>query len=448
MNPAIKTRFDGYTDIENIRKRVTLHPDPVEGLEALQPRLAAEKFAEKIMEIYLPNEFSLQFIQEMINLANLHSFKTFSSAAGYSEKVFTPADTEVFPICLNGLAGVGKSQTIVALLRALPPPIEFACDLFQGTIDLTSYWYASARGKASGKQLLLDFVIGGEHDGRGGHLKKLLVQSRQIASRDGVSIVALDETQHINTGQGASKVTDILLTMAGIGPPMIYVSNFSLIHKLFRRNSEDKQRLLSEPRIMLPDTPESQDWHDYVKECMRVSGGRIKASTDEFAAELYRSTFGIKRLAMFLLKAAYIECRTAGRKQIEVDDLFRAYRSSGYTSNARDVEELQLQMINQGSKRARLDLVCPFDLPAEYKSNVVSFTRAERDKRVQARAFDSSTTPAERSVLNKILVPEEKATARKNRRSPVPKATDEDLVRAFHQYMDSQPGPQTPKKPR
>lgn len=446
MNAAIVARFDGYRDIENIRKRVTVRPDPVEGLEGLEPWIAAENFAEKIKEIYLPNEFSLHFIQEMINLANLHSLKTFNSAAGYAAKVFTPPDTEVFPICLTGLAGVGKSQTITALLRAMPPPMEFACDLFQGTIDLTSYWYASARGKASGKQLLLDFVFGGEHEGRGGNLKKLLVQSRQIASRDGVSLVALDETQHINTGLGASKVTDILLTMAGIGPPMIYISNYSLIHKLFRRNSEDKQRLLSEPQIMLPDTPKSQDWHDYVHECMRVSGGRIKASTNEFAAELYRSTFGIKRLAMLLLKAAYIECRTAGRKQIEVDDLSRAYRSSAYTSNACDVEELQLQMINQGSRRARLDLVCPFDLPVEYKSNVVSFVRSDRDKCVQARAFDSSTTPAERAVLNQIISPVEKVAAKKPRRSPVSKATDEDLMRAFHEYMDSQPGSPGPKK--
>lgn len=448
MNAAIETRFDGYMDIESIRKRVTVRPAPVEGLESFEPWFAAEKLGEKIKEIYLPSEFSLHFIQEMISRADLHSLKTFSSAAGYAEKVFTPPDTEVFPVCLNGLAGVGKSQTIAALLRALPPPLEFSCDLFQGTINLASYWYASARGKASGKQLLLDFVIGGEHDGRRGNLKKLLVQGRQIANRDGVPLVILDETQHINTGSGASKVTDILLTMGGIGPPMIYVSNYSLLHKLFQRNSEDKQRLLSEPRIMLPDTPKSQDWLDYVKECVRVSDGRIKASKDEFAAELYRSTFGIKRLAMLLLKAAYIECRTAGRKQIEVDDLFRAYRSSAYTSNARDVEELQLQMINQGSKRARLDLVCPFDLPAEYKSNVVSFVRSDRDKRVQTRAFDSSTTAAERSVLNQIMTSEEKAAAKKPRRAPVPKATDEDLMRAFHQYMESQPGSTRPMKPK
>lgn len=448
MNAAIETRFDGFMDIESIRKRVTVRPEPVKGLEALHPWVAAEKLAQKIDEIYLPNEFSLHFIEEMINLANLHSLKTFRNAAEYAAKVFTPSDSEVFAICLNGLAGVGKSQTIAALLRALPPPMQFACDLFQGTIDLSSYWYASARDKASGKQLLLDFVIGGEHDGRGGNQKKLLTQSRRIASRDGVPLVVLDETQHINTGQGASRVTDILLTVASIGPPAIYVSNFSLVHRLFKRNSEDKQRLLSEPRIMLPDTPDSQDWRDYVNECVRVSDGRIRASMDEFAAELYRSTFGIKRLAMLLLKAAYIECRTAGRKQIEVPDLIRAYRSSGYTSNARDVEELQLQLINQGSKRARLDLVCPFDLPVEYKSNVVSFVRSDRDKRVQARAFDSSTTPAERSVLHQIISPEEKVAAKKPRCAPVPKSTDEDLTRAFHQYIESHPEPAGPKKPK
>ncbi len=439
MNLSIQKRFDGYTDLEGIRQRITVRPDPIEGLEPLQPWVAAEKFAEKLREIYIPNQFSLHFIQEMINLAQLHSLNTFSSEEAYNRKVMNPPDTEVFPICLNGLAGVGKSQTIAALMRAMPPPITFACDLFQGTVELTSFWYASARGKASGKQLLLDFVTGGDHDGRGGNLKKLLVQSKKISNRDGVSLVVLDETQHINTGMGASNVTDILLTVAAIGTPMLYVSNYSLIHKLFKRSSEDKQRLLSEPRVMLPDEPKSQDWFDYVKECVRVSGGLIKEFSDEFAAELYRSTFGIKRLAMLLLKAAYIECRTAGRKQIEVEDLFKAYRSSAYTSNALDVEDLQLLLINNGSKRVRLDLICPFDLPVQYKSNVVSFVSGDRDKRVQTRAFDSSTTAVERSVLNQIIAPEEKTAVKKPRRPPASKATSDELMQAFHQYMLEQP---------
>lgn len=446
MNKTIETRFDGYMDIESIRRRVIIRPEPVKGLELLQPWIAAEQLAEKLREIYLPNEFSLSFIQEMIHLAYLHNLKIFSSPAGYAARIFNPPEAEVYPICLTGLAGVGKSQTIAALRRALPPPTDLACDLYQGTVELTSVWYASARGKAGGKQLLLDFVHGSGHDGRRSNLAKLLVECRRRTNRDGVSMVVLEETQHINTGMAASKVTDILLTMAAIGPPMIFVSNYSLVHKLLRRNSEDKQRLLSEPRIMLPEDPKSQDWADYINECIRVSGCREKGGEEEFAAELYRSTFGIKRLAVQLLKLAYIECRTAGRNRIELEDLHKAYRSSGYTSNAQEVEELQLQVIYRGSSRSHLDLRCPFDLPVEFKSNVVSFTRTDRDQRVQARAFDSSTTGVERSVLKHITVPEEKTPAKSPRRSPVLKATDEDLTRSFHQYMESLSPSSSPKK--
>lgn len=105
-----------------------------------------------------------------------------------------------------------------------------------------------------------------------------------------------------------------------------------------------------------------------------------------------------------------------------------------------------MQVIYRGSSRAHLDLRCPFDLPAEFKSNVVSFTRADRDQRVQARVFDSSTTEVESSVLKHITVPEEKTPAKSPRRSPVAKATDEDLTRSFHHYMESLSPSSGPKK--
>lgn len=69
---------------------------------------------------------------------------------------------------------------------------------------------------------------------------ELLSECRRRANRDGVSLVILDEMQYIQKGLGAAKVTDILLNMAGIGPPMIYVCNYSLGHKLFERNNEDQ----------------------------------------------------------------------------------------------------------------------------------------------------------------------------------------------------------------
>lgn len=450
MNQSVESRFDGCLDAEKLRGLITVRPEPVGCLSAMDSVIAAETLAEALMKIFLPNQFSLDFIKEMAGRASLHSSKLFATESEYVSKIYNPPEVEVSPICLTGLAGVGKSQTIAALRKVLPPPMDFTCDHYHGSIKLISHWYASARGKAGGKQLLIDFVFGSGESGGRWNLSKLLVESRRRANRDGISLVLLEEIQYITTGLGASKVTDILLTMAAIGPPMIFVSNYSLVHKLLRRNSEDKQRLLSEPRIMLPDEPESQDWKDYVGECIRVSGGQIQIDIEDLAAELYRSTFGIKRLAVQLLKLAYIECRNGGREYVTLSDISRAYRSSAYSSNSRDVEELQLQALQGRSTSSHLDLRCPFDLPIEMKSNVVKFARADRDNRVIAKVFDSALTENERSVMKDIdLIPGDVARPLKPVRRPtVLKATDEESNRAFQDYIDSMSLPSKPQKPR
>lgn len=450
MNKLISDRFNGCMDIKEIRERITVRPEPVGLLSAIDPLIGAESLADKLMQIYLPNEFSLNFIKEMAGRASLHSNKIFSSEVEYISKIYNPPEVEVLPVCLTGLAGVGKSQTVAALRKVMPPPMDFYCDHYEGALELISYWYASARGKAGGKQLLIDFVLGREESGRGWNLAKLLVECRRRANRDGVSLVMLEETQHINTGLGAAKITDILLTLAAIGPPVIFVSNYSLVHKLLRRNSEDKQRLLSEPRIMLPDHPEGQDWKDYVSECIRVSSGHIQIGIDDLADELYRSTFGIKRLAVQVLKLAYVECRKAGRESVTLADVSQAYRSSAYSSNSKEVEELQLQAIHSRTTGTRLDLRCPFDLPADINSKVVKFARAERDSRVNAKVFDSALNEKERSAkqhldlsLGDVSLPTKPA-----RRPPAPKMSDEEMARAFHELVDSIKPLSKPKKPK
>lgn len=65
MNRIIEARFEGFMDIESIRQRVIVRPESVVDLEALHPLVAAKIFWERLKEIYLPNDFSLSFIQEM-----------------------------------------------------------------------------------------------------------------------------------------------------------------------------------------------------------------------------------------------------------------------------------------------------------------------------------------------------------------------------------------------
>lgn len=446
MNDVIEKRFGNNLEVECIRRIVTVRPEPVSLLEHIQPAIGAEMLADVWKRIYLPNQFSLKFIAEMVGRARLHFDDIFSDEIENRARVYTPPQVEVTPVCLTGLAGVGKSCLLKALCKVMPEPAEFYSDHFAGQVTLVSYWYASAREKISGKSLLSEFVFS---DAKilSGHQRKFLEEARRRAARDGVSLVLLDETQYINTGLGVAKITDILLTLASIGPPAIYVCNYSLVHKLFGRNSEDKQRLLSQPRIMLPDLPGSKDWTDYVDECVRVSGGAVRPGLADFAAELYRCTFGIKRLAVQLLKQAYIECRSDRRHWVELRDLSSAYRSAAYTSNASEVEELQTQALGSRQSKLRLDLKCPFELPAAYRTNVLEFARAEREQRVIAKVFDSSLTESERSAKKHLEEATEIVVKKPSRRPAAKALSKDDEAKAFFDRLDLVTQSGTPKKP-
>lgn len=449
MNTLTDTRFSDCLDSEKIRTKVTVRPEPVSGLESLDPLIAAELLESTLKQIFIPNQFSLAFIKEMVGRASLHSQQLFSSEAQYSARVFNPPEVEVSPLCLTGLAGIGKSQTIAALRKVLPQPTELSCDLYQGTVPLLSHWYASARGKASGKVLLENFVFGDNPKLRMSTVAILLKESRRAANKHGVSLTILEEMQHISTGSGAAMVTDILLTMAAIGPPMVFVCNYSLAHKLLKRNSEDTQRLLAAPRLMLPEEPNSQDWIDYIAECLRVSNGYISADIVELAKEVYRCTFGIKRLVTLLLKLAYVECRSAGRQSVNVIDILNAYRSTTYTVSAGQVEELQYLAIGGRPKKAQLHLVCPFDVPEPMKSNVVKFTRDDRHQRVISKVFDSALTEHERAAQKSVdvLVQTDHQLSKKHRSTSLIHLSAEDQASAFFEYIDMV-APPKPTKPK
>lgn len=434
MAALLHDRFSSALDNEFVRKAVTVKPDPVSALVNAEPWMAAQALADALMQSFIPNQFSLDFIHEMVSRAFMHHRYVFSNVAAHQAKIYTPPATEVAPICLTGLAGLGKSRTIEALKKVMPPTFEFRSAYFDGVLNLESYWYATAGGKESGKSLLLWYLFGNS-DRKSGNFDRLLLECRRRAYRDIVSLLLLDETQQITLGSGTAKIVTILMTLIRIGPPAVFVSNFSLGHKLFKRNSEDTQRLLTEPRIMLPDELGSSDWKAYVDECLRVSGGHIRTRGRDFAAELHRYTFGIKRLAVNLLKQAYIESRKSGRAWIDMDDLGSAYGSSEYSTNAEDVKALnKLALGDLRLQTSRSDLWCPFKLPPAYASRAEQSVIAERDRQVAERIFDSAMNAVERAAKEHIVMPGDKRSNKSSRRPPAAKLSEEEQKKLFFEY--------------
>ncbi|PMX28915.1 transposase [Pseudomonas sp. MPR-R2A7] len=431
MIERLRTRFDGLIDIEHIRKKVTVRPKPVGDIDRLPPMLAAHILDMSLRQIYLPNQFSLELIAELVGKAAVHSAIRSETEQTFVKGMYYPITAETFPICLTGLAGVGKSATIEALLRAMPGPTEFKLNHYMKPQTAESYWYASAKGKASGKQLLTDF-LGIEATTRE-NTAILRLRAQQQAHQRGISLAILEEMQHLTPGKGAALTTDILLTMSGLGLPMVYVSNFSLGHKLLKRNQEDTQRLVAEPRIMWPDALESKIWAEFIDECITVSDGRIRANPKDFSYEIYRGSYGLKRAAIHLMVQAYIQARSSNRAWVEIEDVQRAYASSSYYSYRVDVEELERIAIQKNSKRD--DLNCPFGSPI--RSNVVQFVRKERDHRVAQAAFKGALTAEEREAHKSLkLDTDMKAqNPKRPKRPPLKKPTNDDLGNAFNDYF-------------
>lgn len=433
MISLMTSRFNGLTNMDYLREKITIRPEPVSELDSIEPNLAAELFGGVLKEIFVPNKFTLEFIAEVVGRAAAHSAKNFDTERRYVNRMYYPQSGEVFPICLTGLAGVGKTETINALRRVMPGPVEIEVGHYQQPHAVYSHWYASARGKASGKQLLMNFL--GHEGSTRENVAILLHRCQQRANQNGISLAVLEEMQHVNTGQGAAKVTDLLLTMSGLNIPMVFVSNYSLIHKLLRRNSEDRQRLLSEPRVMLPDEPDSKPWSDYISECIAASNGRIRANVEDLAKEVYRGSFGIKRLAVQLLKLSYLEARNSNRMWIGLEDVHRAYISSSYFSHRDDVEELERQAI-QKNKASRLDLRCPFGIPI--RSNVIQFARKDRDNRAAQAVFEGALTATERETHKNLKLGSDASppSTKRPKRTSIEKPTDESLLDAFNEIFD------------
>jgi hypothetical protein len=445
MTNIFSTRFLGPRTEDEIRRLVTVRPDPITGLENERPAMAASRLTNALKGLYLPNQFSLDFIMENIDRAHSFSAESFPTDQHYQINLYNPPTIETFPMCLTGPAGVGKSQTLSALMKAMPGPTAYNSSHYLEAHTLISHWYASGQDKASSRQLLMGLLDSDAVEDRT-NTSQLLSSCRRRAYRDGVSLVVLDEMQHHTTGGGVVRVTEILLMMAKLGIPMIYAANYSLGHKLLLRNVEDKQRLLSEPRVMLPDPPGSAAWEEYVRECIRVSGQRFAADPDALAHELYRCTYGIKRLAVHLLKAAYLEARAGKRHKIRLEDINQAYLSTSYSTNRKDIEDSFRLDLQKSRPRFRPDLRCPFDIPVQ--SNVILFARERRDERVNEQIFLSSLTEVERNnfeLLHPQGSPSNPAIKPKAERKPsLPKQTREGLESAYSRLLAETKSP----KPR
>lgn len=390
------THLKGLNSGKTLRKLTTNFADPQLGLHHHPTTVAREKLKSAWSSIYIPDPLEIEIMLEMVQMALAHAeewypdAKTFLSNI-YTEKVEIPS---AVPCCLMGLSGVGKSALREALRRAFAPPKKLiVASEDHGEFPWHPIRFASARFARTLKEILFA-LLGGEYP----HTN--IVKGTGIRLyQSGACLNVLDEMQFLTTGlTSRAMVSNVLLTIAGLGIPMLYICNYSLVHKLLKTPNEIRQILLPRLRLLSPSLPHSDEWVSYLQALQSSAPEIFDFDLVAHKIPLWNLTAGLKRNLQGLLQEAYIYARGRQAKKISWAMIDPVYRSDQYFSARNEISAL-ISYAASG-KRISSDLICPFDAEVDgaYKSTLSLGQRANFHIAVN----NAVLTNEEKIALNRI----------------------------------------------
>lgn len=461
-NPWV-ARFLTSADIDVIREKVRLTPPPLANLSGMPSAMAEGILRDALQSIYVPTKNGCEVLLTLVGTAAAHCQLKYPDYKSFRAQVHNPEsfDENYMPqvFFLTGPGGCGKTQLLAALGRLFMPASTVDVGHGLPPLPLRSHWHvrvATNMTLASMLQPLLEIGMSMEKRGsaflqewmderplRTWH-KKLKERCRYILFRDGVGILTTDEFQFMTQSDNANALlTKTLLFLCELGLPLVFIGNYSLGHRLNRRRQEEKQRLLANPIIYLPEDPDDSDWIEYLQECVRVAGSWLDIDPHRDAEPLHRYSAGLKRLVVTLLEFSYRMLRKEDKKKVGIEDIRRVYLSSEFSSQRADVEAMAVGAITGVYERS--DLQCPFELPKAAQAAAAERMQKQRDADIAKASIEASLNPKEREGLRiareRVQVSDMQPKSAKVLKMPRRgKRTAEDLLSAQKAFREATSG--------
>lgn len=386
-------RFIPLLNRDEIRRKVEVHPRLFADYEQMSLVEATKGLENRFKEAFFASNQCVDILYEWIGLAlehcrqHYHDQKEFSGVV-HSKEV--PLPEFAFPMCLTGVAGAGKSQLLKALGRLMPMRSSIT-GIDNTKFVLESHRVLTVKVKGSATVILESLT------GQNGGISELTNVARKQAYRDGWAFLGIDEFQFITQSDRANtKLMQVLMSVCYLGIPVAYAANFSMLHKLLRRNQEDRQRLLGNVWGLFPEAPTSKDWVTMLEWHKRIAPDVFVFDAMTDAQAIHQLTGGINRAENKLLEVAFRRALESGRA-VGLRELEIAYKSRDYAVYRTDIEILSKLPISAALQKTHKDLWCPFDIKPRFDSEEVFSVR--RQERVGEAAIEASLNAAERNAL-------------------------------------------------
>ena len=384
--------FDVLQNEEILKERAKQTVPSLDGLAALPLEQACMQLDKALRTVFYPTAQCVSILKRLIGVAHAHCMTVYPDSKTFLAGVYSlkpPLPEFALPICLTGLAGVGKTE----LLRAFRRVLDTYCNVMfdrEHPFPISRTWQVTVLARSTPKDVLRTLCQSE------GSPSALVEKCRKLAYRDSVSLLMADEFQFATGSESANaRVSQMLLSLGYIGVPFVFAANYSLIRRLQRRPGEEQQRLLSSPIILCPDSPNSADWQNTLETQRDIAPDYFIFDPVQDAVTLHAYTAGRKRAMAHLLLLAFRSEYPKGGK-VDCQALRRAYHSTEYGGYREETELLVAQFIQKRQAPDRKDLWCPFPLEADASVEFLNASIAAREARIAEAEITAALTQAER----------------------------------------------------
>jgi hypothetical protein len=408
-------RFKTLLDRSAIKQRATVAAVRLANLSGESPERAKDLLRAALEAVHVVTDQELDVLQRLVNRAYAYVQSAYPNMDTFASRIQAERiELDVAPpICLTGLAGTGKSALLGALARALPSDEVISLGKpFTTPFELNALKTVSVKSMDSLSQILNPFLpldcqprneVGADGTPHLVHPKIPNGLRTELATRRsyafGHATHVLEELQFLTGSQGANtKVVQALMTMSYLQTPLIYAANYSLCHRLLKRPQEERDRLLADLTILLPEMPGSEGLLALLSAYQVVMQDILSFELKDEVVEIYNMTAGIKRKIKQLIVAGYEQFRISKDEKMTMSNLREGYRSRNYSAMRKDVTAILEQAMARKMARGRHDLWCPFDADV---NNLQAMAQAANDqasretgKRIQEEALGAAQRTA------------------------------------------------------
>lgn len=389
-------RFEILLDEETIRQRAAVEIPALQGLREKPLELAAMELDRALDTVFYPTSQCVAILRRFVGMAYAHCTMMYSTPQHFLDGVYSresPLPQFFSPLGLTGFGGIGKSALVRAFQRIQVPEREIVIDDRHSNFMLQGAWMPVIRARSDPGDVLA-YLCGSR-----GKTSELVDTCRKLAFRDGVPFLVPDEFQFATGSTTANaRVTQMLLSLGYIGIPYAFVANYSLVRRLQKRPEEDRQRLLADLVVLLPDSWDSDDWQRTLETQKKVAPDLFQFDPKEDAREIHLFSGGRKRAVKWLLLIAF-RSRASNREVVDLAAIRRAYRSSSFADFREESEILASQAITNKPHKGRLDLWCPVPLPDGQSAKFLKAATASREELVAEAALLGALTETERKAV-------------------------------------------------